>query len=122
MGEVFNYDNYPLADILLNELYLINKNTDIDKLKNKVYLECVNELKYALVRPEQIIYLDFDLKIDKFGDYIEVMPNNIITGLWFCGLYPLEVEDVIESKKFDIGEGYYTFDIDRKKIKYHKNK
>jgi hypothetical protein len=122
MSRQLNYEKYPLPSLLLDLIVKLDKRVNTKKGKQIIYAACVKELKDTLIIPEQLIYLDFELKVDKFGDYIEIKPNNIITGLWFCGLYPLDAEEVMESKKFYLGSGYYKFDGRTKKIKFIETK
>lgn len=118
MAIEFSYERLPLASIVLDSIVSLGDKIKTDGGKKLVYIKCINELKDTLVIPNQLIYLDFDIKVDNLGDCIEIKAHNIITGLWFCGRYPLDAEEVIRTKKFFFDDGYYTFDGRTKKIKF----
>jgi hypothetical protein len=120
MANLYDSQQYPLMDIILtNMMYTKNNLCDMG-MKRHIYTACVSRLLTLLYDQTQVRYLDFDLKCDKSGDFVEIISNNIITALWFCGIFPYNVEDVILKNKYHLEDGYYSFSEKTKKLKFYE--
>jgi len=120
MGRQISYNENPLGSIVLEVMMLMNKKVKTDSIKNLIRLKCIETLKEILYEPQQLIYLDFTVNFDSFGDKCEIISNNIVTALWFCGIFPVYVEDIIVENKFYFEYGYYKYYDKIKKLKLFK--
>jgi len=100
------YDN-PIKDFFLQNLL---NDVDISKKKN---FEAIQEnltmfIEHFLDDENDIVYLDFSIKKDKF-DGFKIIANNIITALWFSGIIPTDTNGVLKANKFAFDDKQYTF-------------
>lgn len=84
--DISKYDKFnSLGDIFENYLILNFKNKRVlDAIDN----ECLIYLNFMVNNEKELDYFDYDLNIDKEGTKIEIKANNIITALWFIGIFP----------------------------------
>ena len=118
MGKLFNSDEYPLADIILNTQFMSGHNFKDDyKLLDLIYNECVYVVIENISDKREIEYFDYTLKFDKFGDKIKIIPNNMLTALWFINIFPKNGKDVLIKKTYTTISGTYKFDGRSKTLK-----
>lgn len=120
MGKHTSYDDNPLGSVILNIMLLMDKKVKSESFKNLIRLKCFETLKDILNNPQQLVYLDFTVKFDRFGDKCEIIPENMISALWFCGVFPEDAEEVITDNKFHLENGYYKYYDKTRKLKFFK--
>lgn len=76
----------------------------------------------SMVGAPNLRYFEYDLKHDKGGMMTTIQPTNIICALWFVGIYPENVSEVLGTNRFETTEFIYTFDIKSHKLKKRKIK
>lgn len=117
----FNVAYYEsLGDIFTKYSYL--DLTD-EVMINIVDDECFRFLSKILINSKQdIYYFSYDLKYDKIGDMITILPENIICALWFIGIFPKNVRKILEENRFENQNFIYTFDKKNCKLRKRKRK
>jgi len=108
MGSDYYWDANPLNDYFLN-LILVDIDVTDKELKAGIELECVKILKNYLINPQDVVFLDFQIKKSLNG--ITVLGNNMLTSLWFSGIVPEDTKNALTSNMLV---------IDSMKIKYSK--
>lgn len=119
MGKLYEWGYNPFQDYLFN---LIVEGADISTLdvRNKIDYVFQSIIEHNLNNKKDIIYLDFDIISD--DNAYELIPNNLICGLWFSGIIPDDVDDVLEKGYFIYGDLKYTFDEIGHKIEINELK
>ena len=120
MENTINFENNPLGMTVLNMMMLMNNKVNTNPTKNLIFSKCREILNEVLYNPNQINYLDFTVTFDSIGDKCVIIPNNMVTALWFCGVFPFDVEQVMRENIFYVEEGYYIY-YKNKKLKFFKN-
>ena len=107
MASKYKWNENPINDFFLQN---IMNDVDISKKKNYVNIHdgLTTFLEYFLEEENDIVYLDFSIKRDKFGSF-NVVANNIVTALWFTGVIPRDTNDVLKKNKFVFDDVEYTF-------------
>ena len=107
MANKYEWDKNPISDFFLQNL--IN-DIDISKKKNfdDIRENLSSFIEYFLEEENDIVYLDFSIKKDKFGGF-NIVANNIVTALWFSGIIPRDTNDVLNKNKFEFDNKKYTF-------------
>ena len=107
MASKYEYHNNPIQDFFIENLL-----NDVDISKKKNFEDIQKNLslfiEQYLDEENDIVYLDFSIKKDKF-DGFKIIPNNIITALWFSGIIPTDTNGVLKANKFVFDDKQYTF-------------
>jgi hypothetical protein len=64
-------------------------------------------LELYLENREDLVYLDFDLKVS--GDYFKIIANNILTALWLSGIIIDDPEEVLANNICYVEDRVYRF-------------
>lgn len=113
-----NINPNPIRDII-NEILIKNlTNKDIDDVLNIIIEQIALFLKdvYEIEIQKPIIvenYLDFEIKTDKQGNKIKLLPKNLVTALWFFSLFPFDVQEVNITQKYIFDKKKYFFDYEK---------
>ena len=115
MASKYKWNENPINDFFLQN---IMNDVDISKKKNydNIHDGLTAFLEYFLEEENDIVYLDFSIKRDKFGSF-NVVANNIVTALWFTGVIPRDTNDVLKKNKFVFDDVEYTFNKRSKLLK-----
>ena len=115
MASRYKWNENPINDFFLQN---IMNDVDISKKKNydNIHDGLTTFLEYFLEEENDIVYLDFSIKKDKFGSF-NVVANNIVTALWFTGVVPRDTNDVLKKNKFVFDDVEYTFNKRSKLLK-----
>lgn len=107
MESKYKWNENPIQDFFLQ---LIIDDVDISKKKNinEIREWLVNFIQEFLINRNDIIYLDFNIKKDSFENY-KIISNNIITALWFKGIIPTNIDDVLKKNKLIYNKNIYSF-------------
>lgn len=107
----------PLASILLS--YMMKSDSDFFNGEHiaDLYYDLGDYLSFILVNQKDVELLDFDIESDVTGDFVEIKPNNLITGLWFCGIFPDNGFNVEKKKEYREDNMTYTYNKRKKEIK-----
>lgn len=109
-----------LRDISLNALlYNLNENNDNNKVVEDIKEHYYSFLYNFFENPNDVRFFDFKIKVK--NDKFIIKPNNLISGLWFNGIFPHDVDDIVKSDRYDVNDGYYMFNVKQKKIKFIEN-
>ena len=116
----FSGDNL-LLDISLSALSLSH---GLGEIGVKKYInENVRDLVFFELEDKKWInYLDFNIKIDKFGDYLEIRANNIVSALWFINEWPYEPDHIMKNNEYLTENGKYIFNNKTKKLIFLNSK
>jgi len=119
MEAVWFATNYyeSLGDIYAKYSFLNLKNNDaIDMIDN----ECIDFLSTKLMNRNDLTHFSYDLRYDKTGEKITILPDNILCALWFIGEFPMNTKKVLERNIFENTKFIYTFDTKSCKLKKRK--
>lgn len=99
----------------LSEIFKVYLILDFRKeeVLDALYNECVMFLDFTIDEDQDLEFLDYDIDVDNKGDKIEIIANNMITGLWFSGIYPSGNLEKIDNNNEYSMNGY--------KYKYYPN-
>jgi hypothetical protein len=117
MNKLFESETNPLTSILLAAMM-----EDGEKLldeENIIYLyqEIYEYLTMNITKIDDVDYLDFDIESDKEIDFIQIKAKNIVTALWFCGIFPNDNEGILDKGKYRYLGKEYSFNKRTKKLK-----
>jgi len=102
-----------LDQLLLND-YSFNST---DELRETIEHILVN---YDYVNQSDIHYLDFDVEFVDGADFIRIIPHNLITALWFSGVFPKSTNTVLNKNHYKEHGTYYSFNEDEKELIINK--
>lgn len=123
MAELYNFTEYPMIYIIDQIWTMHGKNIKKKEIKSKIYSEYCLFLNYLIEKDDDLKYLDYELKIDKLAECIEIRPENIVAALWFINIFPIDCDFVYKNNKCVSDDGItYTFDNRTKKLKWIKDK
>lgn len=114
MAEVYRFNLNPFSDYLISAI-IIGYDISDDESVNEIYSTFGEMISNYLSNKSDIRYLDFD--IQNKDDYFRVMPENILTALWFVGIFPHDSKKVIEENTFTIDDEKYTYNKRLKRLK-----
>ena len=120
MEAVWFTTNYyeSLGDIYIKYGFLnLKDNVVIDLIDDECYIFLQSVLNDV---DREIKYFSYDLKYDKTGFKVTILPDNILCALWFIGVFPNNTEKVLQSNRFENTEFIYTFDKKSCKLKKRK--
>lgn len=81
-------------------------------------VECSNFLSMKLFNfNRDIRSFSYDIRYDRKGDKVTILPENILCALWFVGEFPRDCPKVLRENRFETNEFIYTFDENRCKLK-----
>jgi len=109
----------PFQDFLLQSILF-----GVDLLDKKMFADIYSSFVYILQNildnDEDIIHLDFEIKGNK--DNIKFIGKNAITAIWLSGVFPEEIDEVLNNSKFIIGDRLYKFNKKTKTLTHVKIK
>jgi len=89
---------------------------DHNLLRSTIVITLVYE---NLIKIEDEKFLDFDVVFDnKDKNHIIIKSKNLITSLWFDGIFPDNCWDVYVSGKYEFNNRIYIFDEKTGKLGY----
>lgn len=111
MGSKYKSGYNPILDYLM---HLISSGCDVSNPMNKeeIYKSLVYILEFALENKNHIVYLDIEIIGD--SDNVVVKGNNIISALWLLGIFPIDVEYVLNNNIYVFGNYLYHFNNETK--------
>jgi hypothetical protein len=118
--------NYPLNVGEIGVYYMV-KNLDFRKkeILDAFTNDCVFFLGSQIYDPEYISHFRLKIKVRDDGNLIEIVGDNLLTNLWILGIYPDDINKVINDEYYVDPEtgNEYTLTPARKKlkIKYKNN-
>lgn len=77
---------------------------------------------WGYVNEKHLFYLDFDVNFGVDENDIKIISNNIITALWFSGVFPPDVETVNQENIYKTNKIVYVFKEKKKKLVINKIK
>lgn len=108
---------YVLADIILAKMLFHGSEVKKQYMQEGIRAECFSYLNMKLNNNQYLNHFDYSLDIDKFGNKVEIVPENIITALWFIGIFPLHINVVLKENTYYYKGFKYTFNKKTKKLK-----
>ena len=115
----FRGDN-GLSDVCMMALTTMCGKFTTKEIKFFIEENCRNMIYYSISDKKFLNYFDFDIKIDKFGDSLEIIANNVVTALWFINEWPFEPDYIMKKNIYLTDDGYYKFDGRTKKLKFYE--
>jgi len=120
MGSRYEFGENILQDFLfqlqINDNDITHKDFQEGIMENSMFL-----LEGIGVHYEDLQYLDFGLKKEGVGS-VRVMPCNIVTALWFSGIFPENCEVAFLNNSAVIGGLKYKFNKKTKRLSWVKVK
>lgn len=113
MNTVYRWNINPFQDLLLRTL-MFDVDISDKKLKREINESLCFILENILYNEEDIIYLDFNIT-NKNGHY-KITGKNILTALWFSGIFPQDCESVLNNNNIIIGDKKYMFNQKTKNL------
>lgn len=93
-------------------------------LKDEIVIDLIDDESFiflsAIIKEEDMEYFSYDLKYDKSGDMVTILPDNILCALWFIGIFPKNTKTVLKENRFENQNIIYTFDTKSHKLKKKK--
>jgi hypothetical protein len=122
MSELFNFTEYPMIFILNEYWRVYGKKIKKEEIQYKLFTDLSEYISQAFDNDSEKKYLDYELKIDGKAECIEIMPNNMVTALWFMDIYPYD--SILTNKKNECftDEGLCIFNKKTRKIEWIREK
>ena len=106
MATLYDWNVNPFQDLLMN-LILNDQDISSKKLKKEINVIFIDFLENILNDPEDAIYLDFEIiKIDKL---FKIIGKNFLSSLWLSGYFFTNVDEIMKSNVFIIGNRKFIF-------------
>jgi len=110
MGSKYVYGMNPFKDYLLEAIKY-----DFDISDSKMKLEIDSSFKFILKNVlnngKEAVHLDFE--ITKDNNYYKVIAKNAPSALWLSGVLVENVDDMLDSNVFIIGDRKYKYNKKR---------
>ena len=115
MGLLYEWGMNPFQDFLFKSIIF---GADIGDEENNedIYIGFVTILEYFLDDMTNTQYLDFEIKTN--GVRHRLIPNNIITALWFMMIFPVNIRNVLAKNEYVVDGIKYKYNPKTKKITY----
>lgn len=107
MAEIYEYDENIVNGLLLKAL-IFEEDISSKRFKSEFQDDMIDLLGYVLKNVNDIKHLDFNISND--DGYYKVTAHNILTALWFKGLFPIETKEVLMNNSFQFEDTVYRFD------------
>ena len=117
MGSVYKKRANPVRDFFI-QMILIDINFKDKKIQDDIFTTIQNILLSVGVYEDELVYLDYKIKIDKLS--VKIIPSNFICALWFIGALPDDPLLVIEHNQAIVGDYVYKFNKKTKKLSKRK--
>lgn len=105
----------PVQDFLFQSMLygvdILDKKNFVDIQSAIVYI-----LQNVLKNENDVIHLDFEIKGNK--NYIKLIGKNIITALWLSGVFPQNVDEILNKNKYVIDNISINYNKKTKKLTY----
>lgn len=107
MGSKYEWGENPIEDFFIKS---VMDDIDISKKQNVKDIHEWLVMFYENFLPDEndVVYLDFEIKKSKFGEF-KIVANNIITALWFKGIIPYDTNAVLKANMVEFDNKKYTF-------------
>lgn len=118
MASSYVFGDNHLRDMMISEIMIDEYEKPVD-LHSSIIEKCVAMIRgiYKSVDvPEFEKYIDFEFDVDKEQKSIKLIPFNIVSALWFSGVFPLDCRKVYLDNYFVKNNIYYIFDPKKKKL------
>lgn len=120
MGNSYEHNRNMLNDFLL-QLQLLGNDIAAPEFKEGIEENTMFMLQGMGIPYEDLQYLDFKLKKD--GEiYVRVMAHNIVSALWFSGIFPENCESAFLNNSAVIGGIKYKFNKRTKRLSWERIK
>ena len=106
MAKIYRYNENIFRDLMLNAL-MFDEDISSKRFRSDFQNEVLDILGYVLTDNRDIKYLDFD--ITKNDGYYKIIAYNILTALWFKGLFPIETKEILTKNSFQYENIHYKF-------------
>jgi len=107
MTNKYEWGENPIKDFFIQNII---DDIDISKKKNfeDIQYNLSMFIQHFLENENDVVYLNFSIKKDKFGGF-NVVANNIITALWFSGIVPRDTDSVLNKNTLVYDNLEYRF-------------
>ena len=121
MGDNYKWGDNPVQDFLF-QLLLLGNDLTHSELEDGITENIAMILTYMGIKPGEITqYLEYKIKKDK-GIHFRVMPNNIVSAMWFTGIVPENSETVFLNNSAVYKGNKFKFNKKTKRLTWAKLK
>lgn len=113
MANNYEWGNNIFSDVLLTSI-LNGAEINDSNLKPQLYDIFSQIVEQITKNQKDIIYLDFDIKLN--GIKYKLVANNFITALWFSGIFPENIYNLLDKTEYKNKFGQYSYNKKTKKI------
>jgi len=110
----------PIRNFLF-QLMILDYDISNNELYDSIFENIVFILEQMNISSESIIYLEYKIKKIK-KEHIKIIPENIITALWFAGILPYDCDSVYNKNEIEYNDRIYKFNKKTKKLTWKKIK
>jgi hypothetical protein len=116
-----NVEENILRNLLLHELFISERLWDqqfFDELHEYCIDVIIDIYKTAYDKEVDVNkYYDMTVSYNNYGDDIKIVCGNIVSSLWFSGLYPPNnLDKIMLLNKFELNGKIFTFNKKTKKL------
>ena len=116
MAKIYRYNENIFKDLMLNAL-MFDEDISSKRFRSDFQNEVLDILGYVLTDNKDIKYLDFDITND--NGYYKITAYNILTALWFNGIFPIETKEVLINNTFQYENKHYKFNKKTNQFTYN---
>ena len=113
MANAYKWGVNPIQDFLVRST-IYGVDISDRKFKNEISSTIMFMIDNFMGNDEDSSHLDFEIK--KQSDGIKIIGENAISAMWLSGIFPINVDDVVNSNKFIIENKEYVFNKKEKKL------
>jgi len=106
MAKIYRYNENIFKDLMLNAL-MFDEDISSKRFRSDFQNEIIDILGYVLTDINDVKYLNFDITND--DGYYKITAYNILTALWFSGIFPIETKEILIKNSFQYGNIHYKF-------------
>lgn len=117
MAKYFESDDNPVLGIFISYVLSEDKNLFDEENFNYLGTEIHSFLKYTLNNSKDADLLKFSVDHNTLDDSMTILAENLITGLWFCGIFPEDCKKVESDGEYVYLGKKYTLNKRKKNLK-----
>jgi hypothetical protein len=116
-----NVEENILRNLLLHELFISERLWD-QQFFDELHEYCIDVIIdiYKTAYDKEIDvnkYYNMNIKYENFGDNVQIVCDNIISSLWFSGVFPPDnLDKIMLLNKFEFNKKLYSFNKKSKKL------
>ena len=116
MGSKYIWNINPVYDYLLGSI-MYGSDIGNKQFEADIYSDIGFIIGEIIDNDDDLAYLDFEIKGD--GNNFTVIGRNVVTALWFSGIFVEDLEFVSKKNVFLIGNRKYRYNKKNNKLTYN---